>query len=161
MPHGLPHENYDVVLCHPSGACAAHAIACTKMLNLGHRAFFFSFSLEKSTCRIEWKESQELINSDFVQLGKWLPVLSRVVMRTVLGIGPDERGQDRDQWNVVQNNGVYFSLDPSFSSSFSNCSISIFDSIAIFLSTCFSFHRPESLPTPRPCYHKRNTGHPH
>ncbi|KAL1958612.1 hypothetical protein VTO42DRAFT_4209 [Malbranchea cinnamomea] len=40
------------------------------------------------------------------ELGKWLPILSRVVVRTVLGTGTDERGQERGQWNVVQNNGL-------------------------------------------------------
>ncbi|PGH27407.1 hypothetical protein AJ80_00885 [Polytolypa hystricis UAMH7299] len=40
------------------------------------------------------------------ELGKWLPILSRVVVRTVLGQGPDARGEDPGNWNVVQNNGA-------------------------------------------------------
>ncbi|KKZ68452.1 hypothetical protein EMCG_05911 [[Emmonsia] crescens] len=39
------------------------------------------------------------------ELGKWLPILSRVVARTVLGTELDSRGEDPAQWNVVQNNG--------------------------------------------------------
>ncbi|EEQ90449.1 hypothetical protein RJZ56_003937 [Blastomyces dermatitidis] len=39
------------------------------------------------------------------ELGKWLPILSRVVTRTVLGTDLDSRGEDPAQWNVVQNNG--------------------------------------------------------
>ncbi|KAL1998404.1 hypothetical protein VTN02DRAFT_6233 [Thermoascus thermophilus] len=50
-----------------------------------------------------------------MELGKWLPVISRVVMRVVLGRG-DEGDHDSDaqgqgpaqmkwNWNVVQNNG--------------------------------------------------------
>ncbi|OAX78482.1 hypothetical protein ACJ72_07211 [Emergomyces africanus] len=39
------------------------------------------------------------------ELGKWLPILSRVVTRTVLGTELDSRGEDPAQWNVVQNNG--------------------------------------------------------
>ncbi|OJD11344.1 hypothetical protein AJ78_07867 [Emergomyces pasteurianus Ep9510] len=39
------------------------------------------------------------------ELGKWLPILSRVVSRTVLGTELDSRGEDPAQWNVVQNNG--------------------------------------------------------
>ncbi|KAJ5086636.1 hypothetical protein NUU61_007943 [Penicillium alfredii] len=34
------------------------------------------------------------------EMGKWLPVLSRVVTRTVFGDDPDRH------WNVVQNNGA-------------------------------------------------------
>ncbi|CAI7630795.1 unnamed protein product [Penicillium bialowiezense] len=33
------------------------------------------------------------------EIGKWLPILSRVVMKTVFGDDPDRH------WNVVQNNG--------------------------------------------------------
>ncbi|KAM5453862.1 hypothetical protein MaudCBS49596_002486 [Microsporum audouinii] len=40
------------------------------------------------------------------QLGQWLPILSRVVVRTVLGEGRDGRGDDRGNWNIVQNNGI-------------------------------------------------------
>lgn len=43
------------------------------------------------------------------QLGKWLPIISRVVVRTILGAEPDERGEDPAHWNVVQNNGQSFS----------------------------------------------------
>lgn len=38
-----------------------------------------------------------------LQMGKWLPVLSRVVTKTVFGDDPDRH------WNVVQNNGMYCS----------------------------------------------------
>ncbi|EEP80528.1 predicted protein [Uncinocarpus reesii 1704] len=41
-----------------------------------------------------------------VNLGKWLPIISRVVVRTILGTEPDERGDDPAHWNVVQNNGL-------------------------------------------------------
>ncbi|KAJ5190803.1 Hit family protein 1 [Penicillium cinerascens] len=34
------------------------------------------------------------------EMGKWLPILSRVVTKTVFGDDPDRH------WNVVQNNGV-------------------------------------------------------
>lgn len=46
-----------------------------------------------------------------MQIGKWLPIISRVVMRTVLGKRNDsEELNDTDEeslgdWNVVQNNG--------------------------------------------------------
>nr|KMM64835.1 hypothetical protein CPAG_01187 [Coccidioides posadasii RMSCC 3488] len=40
------------------------------------------------------------------ELGKWLPIISRVVVRTILGTQPDERGEDPAHWNVVQNNGL-------------------------------------------------------
>ena len=33
-------------------------------------------------------------------MGKWLPILSRVVTKTVFGDDPDRH------WNVVQNNGM-------------------------------------------------------
>lgn len=36
-------------------------------------------------------------------MGKWLPILSRVVTKTVFGDDPDRH------WNVVQNNGMCFS----------------------------------------------------
>lgn len=36
-------------------------------------------------------------------MGKWLPILSRVVTKTVFGDDPDRH------WNVVQNNGMYAS----------------------------------------------------
>ncbi|KAI2083786.1 hypothetical protein LOZ36_005409 [Ophidiomyces ophidiicola] len=39
-------------------------------------------------------------------LGKWLPIISRVVVKTILGTEPDERGEDPAHWNVVQNNGL-------------------------------------------------------
>ncbi|PGH18552.1 hypothetical protein AJ79_00331 [Helicocarpus griseus UAMH5409] len=39
------------------------------------------------------------------ELGKWLPILSRVVTRTILGTELDSRGEDPMHWNVVQNNG--------------------------------------------------------
>jgi hypothetical protein len=42
-----------------------------------------------------------------MQLGKWLPILSRVVLKTILGTEPDGRGDDPRHWNVVQNNGAY------------------------------------------------------
>ncbi|KAL1964677.1 hypothetical protein VTN77DRAFT_6703 [Rasamsonia byssochlamydoides] len=39
------------------------------------------------------------------ELGKWLPVLSRVVTRTVLG--KNQYGEEEEaHWNVVQNNGT-------------------------------------------------------
>ncbi|KAK2737169.1 G2/mitotic-specific cyclin [Myotisia sp. PD_48] len=38
-------------------------------------------------------------------LGQWLPIISRVVVRTVLGEGVDEHGENVGHWNVVQNNG--------------------------------------------------------
>jgi hypothetical protein len=41
------------------------------------------------------------------QLGKWLPILSRVVIKTVLGKDVDPRTEDAGHWNVVQNNGLY------------------------------------------------------
>ncbi|KAI1930514.1 hypothetical protein LOZ66_002621 [Ophidiomyces ophidiicola] len=40
------------------------------------------------------------------ELGKWLPIISRVVVKTILGTEPDERGEDPAHWNVVQNNGL-------------------------------------------------------
>ncbi|KAK2752853.1 hypothetical protein FQN55_005987 [Onygenales sp. PD_40] len=40
------------------------------------------------------------------ELGKWLPILSRVVAKTILGTELDGRGEDPQQWNVVQNNGA-------------------------------------------------------
>lgn len=42
------------------------------------------------------------------KIGKWLPIMSRVVTRTVLGHGLDARGEDLAHWNVVQNNGMSF-----------------------------------------------------
>ncbi|KAK2801107.1 hypothetical protein FQN50_007834 [Emmonsiellopsis sp. PD_5] len=39
------------------------------------------------------------------ELGKWLPILSRVVAKTILGTELDGRGEDPQHWNVVQNNG--------------------------------------------------------
>lgn len=45
------------------------------------------------------------------QMGKWLPILSRVVTKTVFGDDPDRH------WNVVQNNGMSC---PCFSSIFGN-----------------------------------------
>ncbi|EFR03708.1 HIT domain-containing protein [Nannizzia gypsea CBS 118893] len=40
------------------------------------------------------------------QLGQWLPILSRVIVRTVLGEGKDSRGDDQGNWNIIQNNGI-------------------------------------------------------
>ncbi|EEH40811.1 HIT domain-containing protein [Paracoccidioides lutzii Pb01] len=40
------------------------------------------------------------------ELGKWLTILSRVVVRTVLGTELDARGEEPAHWNVVQNNGA-------------------------------------------------------
>ncbi|KAI5303591.1 hypothetical protein KEM56_007387 [Ascosphaera pollenicola] len=42
----------------------------------------------------------------WLQMGKWLPILSRVVMKVVLGTEPDPRGDDPAHWNVLQNNGI-------------------------------------------------------
>ena len=36
-------------------------------------------------------------------MGKWLPIISRVVTKTIFGDDPDRH------WNVVQNNGEYAS----------------------------------------------------
>lgn len=38
-------------------------------------------------------------------MGKWLPIISRVVTTTVFG--EDSEKSDR-HWNVVQNNGMYY-----------------------------------------------------
>ena len=40
-----------------------------------------------------------------MKLGKWLPILSRVVTRTVSGNAYDDEGNLDAHWNVVQNNG--------------------------------------------------------
>ncbi|KAL4811228.1 HIT-like domain-containing protein [Aspergillus unguis] len=40
------------------------------------------------------------------ELGTWLPILSRAVMRTVFGQGETETTDPSWNWNVVQNNGI-------------------------------------------------------
>lgn len=43
-------------------------------------------------------------------MGKWLPIISRVVTKTIFGEDPDRH------WNVVQNNGMlnrFFFANPS------------------------------------------------
>ena len=41
--------------------------------------------------------------TNHIQLGQWLPILSRVVMRTISG---DQDSSSDWNWNVVQNNGI-------------------------------------------------------
>ncbi|KAK2880699.1 hypothetical protein FQN49_000468 [Arthroderma sp. PD_2] len=56
--------------------------------------------------RRHYRNMGDVAVNDARQLGQWLPILSRVVVRTVLGEGADGRGDDRGNWNVIQNNGV-------------------------------------------------------
>lgn len=39
-------------------------------------------------------------------MGKWLPIISRVVTKTIFGEDPDRH------WNVVQNNGMFDRVFP-------------------------------------------------
>lgn len=38
-----------------------------------------------------------------VQLGQWLPIISRATMKVIFGDTPDADAH----WNVVQNNGMF------------------------------------------------------
>ncbi|KAF3893757.1 HIT domain-containing protein [Trichophyton interdigitale] len=58
------------------------------------------------TPRRHYQNMREVGIHDARQLGQWLPVLSRVIVRTVLGEGKDSRGDDQGNWNIIQNNGI-------------------------------------------------------
>ena len=62
-----------------------------------------------------------------LQIGKWLPILSRAVVKTVLEVDHTE-----GDWNVVQNNGMFMSMA----------------SIANYLPSKLSSYIPISLPMP-------------
>ncbi|GAD99369.1 HIT domain protein [Paecilomyces variotii No. 5] len=75
----------------------AHLVLSTKHV----LAFLDIMPLTRGHLLLITREHCEKLNE--VGLGKWLPIISRVVTRTVLG---KDAPQSDMHWNVVQNNGA-------------------------------------------------------
>ncbi|EDN03614.1 HIT domain-containing protein [Histoplasma capsulatum] len=88
-----------------SQAPQAHLILSTKHV----LAFLDIMPLTRGHVLVISRDHHEKLGNVGVEvgkeLGKWLPILSRAVTRTVLGTELDSRREDPAQWNVVQNNG--------------------------------------------------------
>ncbi|KAJ5570160.1 Histidine triad (HIT) protein [Penicillium hispanicum] len=82
-----------------SSNATAHLILSTKHL----LAFLDIMPLTRGHVLVAPRKHYEMLGDVGVavgqEMGKWLPILSRVVTKTVFGDDPDRH------WNVVQNNG--------------------------------------------------------
>ncbi|RAH45229.1 uncharacterized protein BO95DRAFT_443417 [Aspergillus brunneoviolaceus CBS 621.78] len=99
-----PHSDLDTTTS--TSTSTAHLILSTPSL----LAFLDIMPLTRGHLLLVTREHYEKLGDVGVgvsrEIGQWLPILSRVVMRTLFGA--DAAAADW-HWNVVQNNGAFYS----------------------------------------------------